>query len=113
MFHRGSVLENIHIQKQDTLARAPSRPPKMYQYILGKKWDTPLRPPKMYRYILGQKWNHLAGAPLRPPKMYQYILDQKWDIPLRPPKMYQYILTSHSDDSYTFHAKTNSRVLAK
>jgi hypothetical protein len=28
---RGEVLENIHIQKQDTLARAPLRPPKMYQ----------------------------------------------------------------------------------
>ncbi len=37
MFHRGSVLENIHIQKQDMLARAPSGPLKMYQYIFGSK----------------------------------------------------------------------------
>ncbi len=38
MFHHGSVLENI--QKRDTLAGALLRPPKMYQYILGEKWDT-------------------------------------------------------------------------
>jgi hypothetical protein len=76
MFHRGSVLENIHIQKQDTLARAPSRPPKMYQYILCQK----VRPSKMYQYI--------SKAPLRPPKMYQYILCHL----VRPSKMYQYIL---------------------
>ncbi len=113
MFYCGSVLENIHIQKRDTLARAPSRPPQMYQYMLCPKWNTPVRPPKMYQYILCQKLNTLAGAPLRPPKMYQYMLDQKWDIPLRPPKMYQYILTSHRDDSHTFHANTNSQVLAK
>ncbi len=70
------VSENIHIQKQDTLARAPSRPPKMYQYILCQK----VRPSKMYQYI--------SRAPSRPPKMYQYILCQK----VRPSKMYQYIL---------------------
>ncbi len=31
------LLENIHIQKRDTLARAPSGLPKMYQYILEQK----------------------------------------------------------------------------
>ncbi len=64
-----AVLENIHIQKWDMLARALSGLPKMYQYILDQKWDVPLRPPKMYQYILCQK--------VRPPKTYQYILDQK------------------------------------
>ncbi len=77
------LLENIHIQKQDTLARAllveniqKSRPPKMYQYIFPsysynshKFQQNQLRPPKMYQYILCQK--------VGPPKMYQYILDQK------------------------------------
>ncbi len=93
------MLENIHIQKRDTLARAPLGPPKMYQYILDQKWDVPLRP-QMYQYILCQKvrpskmyqYTLVARALSRPPKMYQYILDQKWDVPLKTPKMYQYIL---------------------
>ncbi len=46
------------------VASAPSRPPKMYQYILDQKWDIPLKTPKMYQYILDLKWENAQNVPL-------------------------------------------------
>ncbi len=70
-----------------TLVGAPLRPPKMYQYILGQKWDT-FETTQNVPVHFGSKVRHMSHSPVEtaqnvpvhyPPKMYQYILGQKWD----------------------------------